>query len=161
MRLHIRRASIAAVVITIASLGSAFAQSSEAPPNLCAQRAAPFAESVRQPQWNGWGTDADAAPIPERGGRTTPSAARSAVDTQVGVRLSEAPPMAYGQPTVAGKRLFVGSADGTVYALDADTGCLLLDLQGRRSRADGDQRRQGRRRLGVYFGDQQGLRVRR
>ena len=32
--------------------------------------------------------------------------------------------MAYGQPTVAGGRLFVGSADGTVYALDADTGCL-------------------------------------
>ena len=31
---------------------------------------------------------------------------------------------AYGQPAVAGNRLFVGSGDGTVYALAADTGCL-------------------------------------
>ena len=31
--------------------------------------------------------------------------------------------MAYGQPTIAGNRLFVGSADGTVCALDAATGC--------------------------------------
>ncbi|HTQ53606.1 MAG TPA: PQQ-binding-like beta-propeller repeat protein [Bryobacteraceae bacterium] len=30
---------------------------------------------------------------------------------------------AYGQPAVAGGRLFVGSAAGTVYALDAKTGC--------------------------------------
>ncbi len=29
----------------------------------------------------------------------------------------------YGQPTVAGGRLFVGSEDGTVYSLDAHTGC--------------------------------------
>ena len=29
----------------------------------------------------------------------------------------------YGQPTVAGGRLFVGSEDGTVYSLDARTGC--------------------------------------
>jgi polyvinyl alcohol dehydrogenase (cytochrome) len=30
---------------------------------------------------------------------------------------------AYGQPSVAGGRLFAGSADGTVFALDPKTGC--------------------------------------
>ena len=32
---------------------------------------------------------------------------------------------AWSQPTVAGGRLFVGSQNGTVYALDAKTGCIL------------------------------------
>ena len=31
---------------------------------------------------------------------------------------------AYGQPTVSGGRIYVGSNDGTVYALDAQSGCI-------------------------------------
>ena len=31
--------------------------------------------------------------------------------------------MAYGQPTVVGGYVFVGSADGTVYSLGAANGC--------------------------------------
>ena len=31
---------------------------------------------------------------------------------------------AFGQPTIAGGRLFLGSEDGTVYSLDARTGCI-------------------------------------
>ena len=32
---------------------------------------------------------------------------------------------AWSQPTVAGGRLFVGSQNGTVYALDAKSGCII------------------------------------
>src|SRR6266699_4053135 len=32
---------------------------------------------------------------------------------------------AWAQPTIAGGRLFVGSQNGTVYALDAKTGCVI------------------------------------
>ncbi|MBK8315189.1 MAG: PQQ-binding-like beta-propeller repeat protein [Acidobacteria bacterium] len=32
--------------------------------------------------------------------------------------------MAYGQPTVAAGRVFVGSANRAVYSLDARTGCI-------------------------------------
>ena len=32
---------------------------------------------------------------------------------------------AYAQPTIVGGRLFVGSANGKVYSLDAKTGCLI------------------------------------
>src|SRR5580704_6281184 len=36
---------------------------------------------------------------------------------------------AYGQPTVVGGRVFTGSNDGTVYALDARSGCLYWTYQ--------------------------------
>ena len=62
---------------------------------------------------------------------------------------------AWSQPTVAGGRLFVGSQNGTVYSLDAKTGCIYWTFTaksgvrtapafGRRSDADG---------YAVYFGD--------
>ena len=44
---------------------------------------------------------------------------------------------AWSQPTVAGGRLFVGSQNGTVYALDAKSGCVLLDVHARRRRPHG------------------------
>ncbi len=37
--------------------------------------------------------------------------------------------MAFAQPTVVGNRLYVGSASGTVYALDAVTGCLHWQIE--------------------------------
>ncbi|HUZ13781.1 MAG TPA: PQQ-binding-like beta-propeller repeat protein [Caulobacteraceae bacterium] len=40
----------------------------------------------------------------------------------------------YGQPTVAGGRLFLTSAGGAVYALDAGTGCMDWRFDGARSR---------------------------
>ena len=48
---------------------------------------------------------------------------------------------AYGNPAIVAGRVFVGSDNGTVYALDAQTGCMLLVLQGGRRRALGAERR--------------------
>src|SRR4029079_4669400 len=60
---------------------------------------------------------------------------------------------AYGNPSIVGGRVFVGSDNGTVYALDTDTGCLYWSFK-----ADGGVRsapsvgRAGSRDA-VYFGD--------
>jgi len=78
--------------------------------------------TVGDPNWNGWGVDF-------ANSRFQPSAS-------AGMGRAEVPRLklkwafgfpnasaTYGQPTVAGGRLFVGSEDGTVYSLDTHTGC--------------------------------------
>lgn len=75
------------------------------------------------PEWAGWGADL-------RNRRFQPTLAAGMTRAQVGsLKLKWAfgfPGVAatYGQPTAFKGRLFVGSEDGTVYALDAATGCL-------------------------------------
>jgi polyvinyl alcohol dehydrogenase (cytochrome) len=73
--------------------------------------------------WNGWGVD-------ERNTRFQPAAAAGLTAAQVpNLQLKWAfgfpnTVTAYSQPTVAGGRVYTGSNDGTVYALDARSGCL-------------------------------------
>jgi len=109
----------AAVVLAV---GAARAQTDAAPPKPCAAPATPFAVTASQPQWNGWGADATQRRFQraERAGLTAATVPRLTLEWAFGFPKAQ---MAYGQPTVAGNRIFVGSADGTVYALDADTGC--------------------------------------
>lgn len=154
MRFHICRVSIAAIVITITNMGSAFAQRSETPRNLCAQRAAPFAESMSQPQWNGWGNDSTQRRF------QTAERARLRPDAVPRLTLKWAfgfpgASQAYGQPTVAGKRLFVGSADGTVYALAADTGCLYWTFKAGAPVRTAISIGKAGDVWAIYFGDQQ------
>ncbi|HEY5623797.1 MAG TPA: PQQ-binding-like beta-propeller repeat protein [Gammaproteobacteria bacterium] len=73
------------------------------------------------PSWNGWGPDATNA-------RYQPDPGFSTADIS-GLTLKWAfgfPGVSsvYGQPTVAGGRVFVGVDTGYVYALDAATGCV-------------------------------------
>jgi polyvinyl alcohol dehydrogenase (cytochrome) len=77
---------------------------------------------VDDPGWNGWGVDASNS-------RFQPVSAggldRGSVP-KLKLRWAFAFPGAsstFGQPTVLGGRVFVGSEDGTVYSLDARTGC--------------------------------------
>src|SRR5579864_241860 len=75
------------------------------------------------PAWNGWGVDL-------ANSRFQPAA-------QAGLSADQVPALkpkwafgfpnsttVFGQPTVAGGRIFAGSEDGTVYSLDARTGCV-------------------------------------
>src|SRR6185503_9151405 len=68
--------------------------------------------------------------------------------------------MARSLPTVAGGRVFVGSQSGTVYALDAKTGCIVWTYQAKAGvrtgivigpRASGGSGRSGG--FAAYFGD--------
>ena len=129
------------------------AESPVAPAGNCAAPFSPGTAGV--PQWNGWGAGVsedrfqpaalaglDAASVPKlklKWAFGFPGATR-----------------AYGQPTVFGGRVFVGSADDHVYALDAKTGCAAWTFDagsGVRTAISigpiGD-------RWAAYFGDQSG-----
>ena len=83
----------------------------------------PFADPASGPRWAGW----------------SPAAANTRFQSadQAGLSLADIPRLtlkwafgfpdasvAWAQPTVAGGRVFVGSQNGTVYSLDAKTGCI-------------------------------------
>ncbi len=75
------------------------------------------------PSWNGWGID--------------PTNTRFQSTKAAGLAAEDVPKLklkwafgfpgvttSFGSPTVSGGRVFTGSADGTVYSLDAKTGCI-------------------------------------
>ena len=88
---------------------------------MCAA-ARPIGNPLNGAAWNGWGVD-------PTNGRFQPARA-------AGLRAEDVPKLklkwasgfanatsAYAQPTIAGGRVYVGSMTGTVYSLDATTGC--------------------------------------
>ncbi|HEV7714630.1 MAG TPA: PQQ-binding-like beta-propeller repeat protein, partial [Steroidobacteraceae bacterium] len=104
-------------------LGSASAGEASAMPNQCA-RARPVRLPARQPAWNGWSPDRENTRFqPARSARLT-------ADQIPKLKLKWAfgypggSTSAYGQATVAGGRVFVGTDIGYVYSLDAATGCV-------------------------------------
>ncbi len=83
---------------------------------------------LNSPAWRGWGVEADNT--------------RFQPEASAGLDRSDVPELrlkwafgfpgasaTYGQPTVVAGRLYTGSEDGTVYALDADTGCIYWTFQ--------------------------------
>jgi polyvinyl alcohol dehydrogenase (cytochrome) len=100
-------------------LGEAEAAESKASISLCRGGPSPLADS---PSWNGWGADISNSRFQSQ------AAAGLSRDQVPKLKLRWAfgfpgAASAYGQPTIFGGRLFLGSADGTVYSLDARTGC--------------------------------------
>jgi polyvinyl alcohol dehydrogenase (cytochrome) len=85
--------------------------------------AAPAADAARAPRWSGW------SPSPtntrfqsaDRAGLSRADLARLRLKWAFGFPDAS---IAWSHPTVAAGRLFVGSQNGTVYALDATTGCI-------------------------------------
>jgi polyvinyl alcohol dehydrogenase (cytochrome) len=93
--------------------------------NPCANRPS---EDFTGPQWNGWGVDLDNSRF------QSADAARITADQVPKLKLKwafgfPAAFTAYAQPVVAGGRVFVGSAAGLVYSLDAATGCTYWSFQ--------------------------------
>jgi polyvinyl alcohol dehydrogenase (cytochrome) len=90
-------------------------------PSVCTSHFSPEAHGV--PQWNGWG----AGVSEERFQSATMAGLDAASVPKLKLKWAFGFPgatRAYGQPTVYGGRVFVGSADEHVYALDAKTGCV-------------------------------------
>ena len=126
-------------------------------PNRCSSNP-PMNDIAAGPMWNGWGGD------PSTNARFQPVSAAGLTAAQVpklklkwafGLPLAEE---AHSQATVAGGRVFMGSDAGTVYSLDAATGCVYWSFQ-----ADGAMRVAisiapvkglGSTKYAVYFGDQ-------
>ena len=91
----------------------------------CSASAAPVSNG---PAWNGWGVD----PVNSR--FQTSQAAGLTRDGVPKLKLKWAfgfpgATTAFATPTVSGGKLFVGSAAGTVYSLNAKTGCIYWTYQ--------------------------------
>ncbi|MEZ5294045.1 MAG: PQQ-binding-like beta-propeller repeat protein [Vicinamibacterales bacterium] len=113
-----------------------------------------------QPAWNGWGpTTANTHFQPAAAaGLTAEDIPKLTLAWAFGFPEATS---AWGQPTVVGGRLFVGSQNGHVYALDAATGCVHWNYEAeggvRSSVAIAPQRIGGRQVVAAYFSDQRGF----
>src|SRR5215470_8590947 len=159
MKLFCSVSSVSSVVFSLLVPALTFAQAPPRDPSRCAapMLSAPFSADTG-PSWNGWSPD-----VTNR---------RSQSAEQAGLTAAQVPSLklkwafgfpdtlsAYAQPTVAGGRVFVGAQNGTVYALDAKTGCTYWTFRTQsaiRAAVTVGSRRtpQGERAFTVYVGDQ-------
>jgi len=117
----------------------------------------PMSDPAVGSHWNGWGngvTNARFQPA-ARGGLTLAQTPNLTLKWAFGFPDAIA---ARGQPAVAGGRLFVGSENGDVYALDAKTGCTYWTFKAqagvRTAIAIGPRKTQGAKTgYAVYFAD--------
>jgi polyvinyl alcohol dehydrogenase (cytochrome) len=112
------------------------------------------------PQWNGWGPSIDnthAQPA-EQAGLAAEQVPRLHLKWAFGFPDATS---AWAQPTIAGGRLYIGSQNGTVYSLDAASGCVVWTFvaQGgvRASISIGSRTIGRQRRDAAYFSDQKGF----
>ena len=120
----------------------------------CNSTPTPAANPLAGPVWNGWGHD-----ITNTRFQSTAAAGMTADDvSHLKLKWAFGFPGASSagtQPVVAGGRLYIGTAEGELYVLDAKTGCVHWTLEVEasiRSAITLEQRTNGE--LIAYFGDQ-------
>jgi len=136
-------------------LGATEAGDAKHMPNQCATNLAMTDSSMRK-GWNGWGADTGNSRFQEA------SVAGLSSDQVPKLKLKWAFGFpygveTYGQPTVVGGRVFVGTDTSFVYSIDSVTGCVYWSYQAaagvRTAISVGPIRGQGNARYAVYFGD--------
>jgi polyvinyl alcohol dehydrogenase (cytochrome) len=85
----------------------------------------PTAFSIGGPVYNGWGANLENWRYQRDPGITAVDLTRLEVKWAFGFPGAVA---AFGQPTIAGGRVFVGSQNGHVYSIDAKSGCYYWDF---------------------------------
>jgi polyvinyl alcohol dehydrogenase (cytochrome) len=124
------------------------------PSAFCSGTPAPPANSLSGPSWNGWGLGVNNARFqPARAaGMTADDLPRLSLKWAFGLPGASS---AGTQPVVAGGRVYIATAEGELYVLDAKTGCVHWTLEVEasiRSAITLEQRTNGD--LVAYFGDQ-------
>ncbi len=130
----------------------------------CGRRPPP-GDPHASPLWNGWGPAIDNTHFQpaDQAGLTAEQVPHLHLKWAFGFPDATS---AWAQPTIAGGRLYVGSQNGTVYALDAVSGCVVWTFAaqggvrasvsiGRRSRSGSSGSRQSG--YAAYFSDQKGF----
>ncbi len=116
----------------------------------------PMGDPAAGPSWNGWGNGENNAryQTAKNAGIAADQVPKLKLKWAFGLPGAHA---AYGQPTVAGGRVFVGSDAGWVYSLDASTGCVywsFMTKAGMRNAITvGPVKGHGSTKYGVFFGD--------
>lgn len=118
----------------------------------------PLTNVASAPAWNGWSADlANTHFVPAKtAGMTAADLPKLTLKWALG--LPEAT-SAWAQPTIVGGRLFVGSQNGTVYSLDAKSGCvawIYTALGGVRGSVNVGPRPGKPGAFNAYFSDQKG-----
>ncbi len=140
--------------------GKAFSQPLDMRPSskaMCTTRPEDFANPLSSPLWNGWGANI----LNNRFQDSSATGLTAADVPRLKLKWAFAFPgelSSYGQAIVAGGRVFVGSQAGTVYSLNASTGCVHWYYQAaagvRAAVSIGLVTANGRQRYVAYFGDQ-------
>jgi polyvinyl alcohol dehydrogenase (cytochrome) len=136
-------------------LGSAGLGDSKTMPNTCRNNPA-MTDPSRGPQWNGWGADISnsRSQSAQIAGLTAAQVPRLKLKWAFGFPSGVS---ANAQPAIVSGRVFVGSDNGYVYSLDAQTGCVYWSFENgsivRNALTVGPVTGQGNTRYAVYFGD--------
>jgi polyvinyl alcohol dehydrogenase (cytochrome) len=124
-------------------------------PNPCPGNS-PIGDLSSKPLWNGWGNDIlnDRFQSAKGAGLSADQVPNLKLKWAFGFPGAEE---VYGQPTVAGGRVFLGVDTGAVYSIDAETGCVYWSYQAdagvRTAISIGPAKGKGAAKYGVYFGD--------
>jgi polyvinyl alcohol dehydrogenase (cytochrome) len=128
---------------------------------MCAARRTPLGDPFAAAFWNGWGAALENTHFQpaEKGGVTAADLPRLRLKWAFGFPDTTS---AWAQPAIAGGRVFIGSQNGTVYSLDAATGCIVWTFTaqgGVRAAISIGARRRSARAAGyaAYVADQQGF----
>lgn len=143
-----RQKQLIAEFITERPLGSALAGQASAMPNRCAPK--PLGDPMAGPSWNGWGADAGNSRYQPDPGLSAEQVPKLTLKWAFGFPNGTS---AYGQPTIAGGRVYVGSDNGFVYALDGATGCVYWSFQSSGGVRTAISIGKTGAKYAVYFGD--------
>jgi len=106
------------------------------------------------PQWNGWGRDLDNSRYQPKPGIKAEDVSR----LKVKWAFAHPGPMATGQPTVIGDRIFLTTEMGQIFCLNAQTGCTYWSMNAgaavRAAISVGPLPAGSRAKTALYFGDE-------
>ncbi len=129
--------------------GKEFATVSDTIAGMCSGPAKEF--SLAASDWNGWGAELDNSRYQPKPGLAAADVPKLKLKWAFGFPGDT---RATAQPTIAGGRVFVGSASGTVYSLDAASGCVYWAYKaGAAVRTAISIARAKSGRYAAYFGD--------
>lgn len=124
-------------------------------PNQCPANV-PLGDLSARPLWNGWGNGASNARFQSAKEAELPADRVPQLKLKWAFGFPGADEV-YGQPTVAGGRVFLGVDTGAVYSIDAATGCVYWSFQSdggvRTAISIGPVKGKGPVKYGAYFGD--------
>ncbi|MEW6322783.1 MAG: PQQ-binding-like beta-propeller repeat protein [Acidobacteriota bacterium] len=121
---NVEKTALAAFLSPIASTAAA------ADPSVgrCATQPTALPDPAKLPQWNGWGNDPANTRYQSAAGAGLPAASVPKLKLKWAFGIPGVIAMA-GQPTVYAGRVFIGSEGGSVYSLDAATGCTYWEFK--------------------------------
>lgn len=133
------------------SFGGTVSGEAASMPNRCGSR--PLTNPLQGAVWNGWGVDVTNTRYQPHPGLTATGVPQLTLKWAFGLPNATS---AYGQPAVAGGRIYAGSDAGYVYSLDATSGCVYWSFApkaGMRTAISVGPIKGARNKYAIYFGD--------